>query len=135
MLRRPLLLAVIAAAVLVSACGSSAPDAVDTLDAATNDTIVGVEAPAVTTAAPARIGSIGDAVEVAVGALAGADAAACDLDRRALEDASELYLVLNGSLPPTQSALVEAQILREPSARFEITAEGVIVPGPGSPCV
>ena len=78
---------------------------------------------------------IGDAVEVAVGALAGADAAACDLDRRALEDASELYLVLDGSLPPTQSALVEAQILREPSARFEITAEGVIVPGPGSPCV
>ena len=48
---------------------------------------------------------------------------------------SELYLALNGSLPPNQDALVEAQILRELSPRFEITAEGAIVPAPGSPCV
>ena len=46
-----------------------------------------------------------------------------------------LALALNGSLPPTQDALVEAQILSERSTRFEITAEGAIVPAPGSPCV
>ncbi len=131
MSRRPLLLAVVVAAALVSACGSSSAD--DT--AATDETIGGVQTTAETTPPPARVGSIGDAVEVAVGGLAGADAAACDLDHRALADASEMYLVLNGSLPATQDALVEAQLLREPSARFEITADGAIVPAPGSPCV
>ena len=84
---------------------------------------------------PARVGGIGDAVEVAVGALEGADAAACELDHRTLADASELYLALNGSLPANLDALVEAQLLTEPSALFEITADGAIVPAPGSPCV
>lgn len=135
MSRRSCLLAVVAVASLVSACGSASTDAVDTAGQATDETIGGVQAPAETTAAPARVGSIGDAVEVAVGALAGADAAACDLDHRALADASELYLALNGSLPATQDALVEAKILTELSARFEITADGVIVPARGGPCV
>ncbi len=128
---RRVLLAVVAAAVLVSACGSASTD-----DSAVADkTIGGVQAAAVTTSPPARVGSIGDAVAVAVEGLSGADAAACDLDQRTLADASELYLALNGSLPATQDALVEAQLLTEPSARFEITADGTIVPAPGSPCV
>jgi hypothetical protein len=46
-----------------------------------------------------------------------------------------LYLALNGSPPATQQTLVEAQILTEPTARFEITSDGAIVPAPGSPCV
>jgi hypothetical protein len=105
MVRRCLLLVVVAAATLVSACGASSTD------------------------------TVGGAVEVAVDGLAGADAAACDLERRVLADASELYLALNGSLPPTLDALVEAQFVSEPSALFEINADGAIVPAPGSPCV
>lgn len=128
---RRVLFAVVASAALVSACGSSSTDD----SAATDEAIGGVQAAAVTTAPPAQVGSIGDAVEVAVEGLSGADAAACDLDHRTLADASELYLALNGSLPATQDALVEAQLLTEPSARFEITADGSIVPAPGSPCV
>lgn len=130
MVRRPVLFTLIAVASTLSACGSGdgAGDAAG-VDASA------VDASAVTADPPAGLGGIGDAVQVAVGALAGADTAACDLDRRMLEDASELYLALNGSLPATQQALVEAQILTEPSARFEITADGVIVPAPGSPCV
>ncbi len=138
MFRRSSLLAVIALAALLSACGSSS-DTADTDGQATNasadDTIGGAQAPAATTAAPAQAGGIAGAVQVAVGALNGADTAACDLDHRMLEDASQVYLALNGSLPATQDALVEAKILTEPSARFEITADGAIVPAPGSPCV
>ena len=114
----------------LSACGSSSAD---TTDAAAAQPIGGVESPPATTAAPT--GGIAGAVQVAVGALQGADAVACDADLRALQDASELYLALNGSLPPTQNALVEAQILSERSTLFEIDADGAIVPAPGSPCV
>ncbi len=130
MVQRRILLAVVAAAALVGGCGSSSTD--DT--AATDGTIGGAQAATVTDPS-ARVGSIGDAVEVAVGALEGADAAACELDHRTLADASELYLVLNGSLPANLDALVEAQLVTEPSALFEITADGAIVPAPGSPCV
>lgn len=128
MVRRPFLLAVIAVASMLSVCGSSSGDSA-------GDQVAGADASAVTTDPPAEPGGIGGAVQVAVEGLAGADAAACDLDHRMLEDASQLYLALNGSLPATQDALVEAQILTEPSARFEITADGAIVPAPGSPCV
>jgi hypothetical protein len=137
MFRRPILLAVIAVASMLSACGSGDgagdPTAATTTgaDAAGADA-AGADASAVTTDPPTGLGG---AVQVAVEGLAGADAAACDLDHRMLEDASQLYLALNGSLPATQQALVEAQILTEPSARFEITADGAIVPAPGSPCV
>ncbi|TFH15225.1 MAG: hypothetical protein E4H05_08525 [Acidimicrobiales bacterium] len=130
MFRRCILPVVVGLAALLSACGSSSTD---TTDAAADQPIDGVESSAATTAAPAG-GGIAGAVQVAVGALQGADDAACELDHRALEGASELYLALNGSLPPNQDALVEAQILRELSPRFEITAEGAIVPAPGSPC-
>lgn len=132
MFRRCVLPAIVGLAALLSACGSSSTD---TTDAAAEQPVGSVGAPARTTAAPSGGGGIGGAVEVAVGALQGADVAACDIDHRTLEDASELYLALNGSLPPDQNALVEAQILREVSPRFEITAEGAIVPAPGSPCV
>lgn len=132
MFRRPFLVAVIGVAALVSACGSSSGDATDSPAAATNPA---VDAPAPTTAPAAPAGGIAGAVQVAVDGLAGADTAACDLDHRMLEDASELYLALNGSLPSTQNALVEAKILTTLSPRFEITPDGAIVPAPGSPCV
>jgi hypothetical protein len=129
-----MLFAMIAVASMLSACGSSSGDRAGDQAAATTTgaDAAGADAPAVTTDPPTGLGG---AVQVAVEGLAGADAAACDLDHRMLEDASALYLALNGSPPATQQALVDAQILTEPSARFEITADGAIVPAPGGPCV
>ncbi len=45
-----------------------------------------------------------------------------------------MYLALNGSLPTSQDDLLDAQIITERSVRFEISANGDIVPAPGSPC-
>ncbi len=33
-----------------------------------------------------------------------------------------------------QQELVDAQLIRELSVRFDVNADGVIVPAPGSPC-
>lgn len=79
-------------------------------------------------------GGIGGALEVAVGALDDADAAACTADRQALQAATETYEILNGTLPTSQQELLDAQMIREVSVRFEITAEGDIVAAPGSLC-
>jgi hypothetical protein len=131
MLRRGMLPLVVGLAALLSSCGSSSTD---TTDAAPDQPIGAVESPAATTATPSGAGGIAGAVGVAVDALQGADGAACDADFRTLETASEIYLALNGAPPPSQDALVEAQMLVERSTLFEITAEGAIVAVPGSPC-
>jgi uncharacterized protein (UPF0333 family) len=81
------------------------------------------------------ISNIAEGMAVAVSAPAMADDAACVVDRQMLETASEYYLTLNGTPPPNQQALVDAEIISELSPRFEITPEGVVVPAPGSPCV
>lgn len=132
MFRRCMLPVVVGLAALLSACGSSSTD---TTDAAADPPTGGVESPTATTPAPSGGGGIAGAVEIAVEGLQGADGAACDADLRTLETASEVYLTLNGSPPPSQDALVESQFLVERSTLFEITAEGAIVPAPGSPCV
>ena len=79
-------------------------------------------------------GSIGDAVEVAAGALGDADVAACSVDHQTIQTAVEAYELLNGALPASQQELVDAQLIREPSVRFEISPEGAVVASPGSPC-
>ena len=56
------------------------------------------------------------------------------VDLQSLQGASELYLALNGTLPASQDDLIDAQLIQERSVRFEISAEGEIVPAPGSPC-
>ncbi len=124
---RPVLIALIAGAVLASGCGSSS--GTSNADAA----VAEIDDAAATTEPPPR-GGVAGAVEVAVSALDGADTVACDLDHRMLADASEMYLALNGALPGSQSDLVDAQLLTELSPRFEITTDGLIVPATGSPC-
>ncbi len=119
---RPILVLAVALVGLGAACGSS--------DSASPDTAV----VAVTTAPPARVGSIGGAIEVAAGAPGEAQDAACTIDLQSLQGASEVYAALHGSLPTSQDDLIDAQIIRERSVRFEISAEGDIVPAPGSPC-
>ena len=80
------------------------------------------------------VGSLGDAVEVAAGAPGQAADAACTIDRQTLQSAVETYQLLNGSLPTSEQELVDAQMIREPSERFEITADGAVIGAPGSPC-
>jgi hypothetical protein len=79
-------------------------------------------------------GGLGDAVEVAAGALGDADVAACTVDHQTIQTAVEAYELLNGALPASQQELVDAQLIREPSVRFEISPEGAVVASPGSPC-
>ncbi len=124
---------ILSLALLVAACGSSS----NTADDSASPTAVAVTVPVVvpTTSAPTgQVGSIGDAVEVAAGAPAQANDAACVADRQTLESAAEMYLTLNGVEPASQNDLLDAGLIKEPSPRFEITLDGVLVPAPGSPC-
>ncbi len=79
-------------------------------------------------------GGLGDAVEIAAAAPGDASGAACGVDRRTLELAAETYELLTGSAPTSQQELLDAQIIRELSVRFEIGADGTVVPAPASPC-
>lgn len=124
----------IGATVAISACGSSG-DSAPTETAETADTS---GAAAVTVPVPSTgdgVGSLGDAVEVMAGAPGQAGDAACEVDRQTLTTAEELFLTLNARMPTSQAELVEQQLIKEPSPRFEITADGEIVPAPGSACI
>ena len=136
-------LLLVAAATFV-ACGSSSDTGTngnDTNGNGTNGASASVDGDVVAVgAAPAPVapgdgvGSLGDAVDVAAGAPGDADVAACDVDRQTLQTAVETYELLNGALATSQAELVEAQMIREPSVRFDIDPQGAIVPAPGSPC-
>jgi hypothetical protein len=129
MVQRRMMVVVVGLMALASACGSGGSDS-----QAAPTTIGTVAAAPVTTAPPAQVGSIGDAIQVAAGAPAMANDAACTLDRSMLESASEIYLTLNGSLPASQSALVDAGLIKQLSPRFDISPDGTIVPAAASPC-
>lgn len=114
-----LLAAVIAATATLVACGSAGESSPATSErSATTD----------------GVGDLGDAVEVAAGAPARAATASCIADRDTLELAVEAYSLLNGVAPTSQDALVAAQILREPSTRYDVNSDGDIVPASGSAC-
>lgn len=116
------------AVVLIASCGGGS-DSSEPAAGLDGDVVAVGDAPA-----PGDgVGSVGDAVEVAAGAPAEADAAACTADRQTLELAIETYEVLNGIPPADQAVLVTDQLIKEPSLRFEVT-DGVIAPAPGSPC-
>ena len=96
----------------------------------------GSPAPPAPAPAPAGdgTGGIAGAVEAAAGALGDADVAACSVDHQTIQSAVDAYELLNGALPASQQDLVDAQLIREPSVRFEISPEGAVVASPGSPC-
>lgn len=124
-----MMVVVVGVMMLASACGSGSSDSQPT-----PTTIGAVDAVPVTAALPTHIGSIGDVIRMAAAAPAKADDAACTLDRSMLESASQMYLALNGSLPASQSALVDAGLITQLSPRFDITADGTLVPAAASPC-
>ena len=123
---------VLAAVATLAACGSS--DASDSATAAATvdgDVVAVGDAPL-----PGGDGggSLGDAMEVAAEAPGQAADAACVIDRQTFETAVEAYELLNGALPTSQQQLLDAQMIREPSERFEVSADGAVIPAPGSPC-
>lgn len=122
---------VLVASTIFAACGSSGGSDAGSASATVDGAIVAVGA------APFPgdgVGSIGDAVEVAAGAPGDAADVACTIDRQTIETAVEAYEVLNGTRPTTQQELMDAQMIRELSVSFEVDADGVVVPVPGSPC-
>ncbi len=122
---------VLAAVATLGACGSSSDSDSDVASATVDGDLVAVgDAPLPGDGG----GSLRDAMEVAAGAPGDAADAACTIDRQTLQVAVEAYELLNGTLPTTQQELLDAQMIRELSVRFEITAEGAVVAAPGSPC-
>lgn len=87
-----------------------------------------------TTPSGERVGSVGDAIEVAAGAPGQANAAACTLDRSTLESAVDLYATLNGAHPSSEDDLLTAQLIREPSTLHDIDPTGHVVAAPTSGC-
>ncbi len=78
-------------------------------------------------------GGLSDAMEVVAAAPGAADAAACVAERQTLDLAVEAYTLLNGAAPESLDALVDAQIIREPSTLYEFTA-GALLANPDGPC-
>jgi hypothetical protein len=134
--RRLAAIVLIAVATLAGCGSSNDPDTA--ASASLDGDVVGVgAAPAPAPPAPSDgdgAGGIAGAVEVAAGALGDADVAACSVDHQTIQTAVEAYELLNGALPTSQQELVDAQLMREPSVRFEISPEGAVVASPGSPC-
>jgi hypothetical protein len=72
-------------------------------------------------------------VEPGITAMEQAQPLACDTDRKTLEAAVETFTMLNGSPPADEAALVPS-VLRSEVTTFDVTADGTVVPAPGSPC-
>ena len=136
-LRRFAVIVSIAVATLAG-CASSNDTDTSAVSASVDGDVVDVgAAPVPAPSAPvdgAGAGGIGEAVEVAAGSLDDADEKACSIDHQTIQTAVEAYELLNGALPASQQELVDAQLIREPSVRFEISPEGAVVASPGSPC-
>ena len=131
MLPRRFVALVLAVVASLTACGSSGDTDSGVGSATVDGDLVAVgDAPL----PDAGVGSLGEAVEIAAAAPGDAADAACTVDRQTLQLAAESYEILNGALPTSQQELLDAQIIRELSVRFEITAEGAVVAAPGSPC-
>jgi hypothetical protein len=133
MTRRHASVVVLGIALLVSACGSSPGGSDDSGLVSAPDATIGSQAPA--TSPPSNQGGgIGGAIKVIAEAPGQANDAACAIEVQTLTTASEAFDALTGAEPTSQNDLFEAGLIREQSPWFEITADGVITPVPGSPC-
>ena len=81
--------------------------------------------------------AVGGAADQAIGAadsIPAASAEACAVERRTLEVATEAYVLMEGTAPQSEAQLVTDQYLNAESMLFDVTADGTIVPAPGSGC-
>ena len=133
---------VLATVATLAACGSSGDADTSSASATVDGDVVAVDgdvvavgdAPAPAPPSDDGAGGISGAIEVIAGAPGDAAVAACTIDRETLGTAVQAYELLNGALPTSQQDLLDAQMIREVSVRYEISADGVVVPAAGSPC-
>ena len=126
---------VLAMVATLAACGSSVDSDTSSASATVDGDVVAVgDAPAPAPPSDDGAGGISGAIEVIAGAPGDAAVAACTIDRETLGTAVQAYELLNGALPTSQQDLLDAQMIREVSVRYEISADGVVVPAAGSPC-
>ena len=62
------------------------------------------------------------------------NAAACVMERSTIEKAVQAYTLLNPDTPVTETAMVTGGYLHQPSVLMDITANGTVVPAPGTVC-
>jgi hypothetical protein len=62
------------------------------------------------------------------------NAAACTEERANIEKAVANFTLLNPDTPVTETAMVATGILHSPSVLMDITAEGTVIPAPGTAC-
>jgi len=122
---------VLAATVVLAACGSSSGSERGAESADVEGNVVAVGAAPLPGDAT---GSLGDAVQIAAEAPGEASAAACTVDRQTLELAADAYELLNRATATSQQDLLDAQMILEPSPWFSVDADGSVVPAPGGPC-
>ncbi len=65
--------------------------------------------------------------------ISNATSAQCYAERNMLEQAIEAYQILEGSLPPSEAAMVP-DYLRIESVYLDIDANGNVIPAPNSGC-
>ena len=130
--QRRLVVLLIAVTAALAACGPSDDSDVGARSATVDGAVVAVGAAPLPGDA---VGSIGDAVEVAAGAPAQANAAACDVDRQTIETAVELFYATTGADPTSEQDLLDAGILQDVMVGWDLAADGSIVPAPGGACV
>ena len=130
--QRHLIALLVTATAALAACGSSG-DADSVANSATVDgAVVAVGSAPLPGDA---VGSISDAVEVAAGAPAQANAAACDIDRQTIGTAVDAFYATTGADPTSEQDLVDAGILQDLLVGWDLAADGSIVPAPGGACV
>jgi len=81
--------------------------------------------------------AVGGAADQAIGAadsIPAASAEVCAVERRTLAAAVDVYFAQHGPAAITEAALVEDELLRTEVEFFDVTADGTIVPAPGSGC-
>jgi|GEM_PF-3483376 len=130
--QRRLVVLLVTVTAALAACGSSGGSDSVAGSATVDGAVVAVGAAPLPGDA---VGSIGDAVEVAAGAPAQVNAAACDVDRQTIETADELFYVTTGADPTSEQNLVDAGILQDVTVGRDLAADGSIVPAPGGACV
>jgi len=130
--QRRLVVLLVTVTAALTACGSSGDSDSVAGSATVDGAVVAVGAAPLPGDA---VGSIGDAVEVAAGAPAQANAAACDVDRQTIETAVELFYATTGADPTSEQDLVDAGILQDVMVGWDLAADGSIVPAPGGACL
>jgi hypothetical protein len=133
---RRLTVVLIAATAALAACGSSG-DSDSGADSATGSATVGTAVVAVGAApVPGDVaGSLGDAVEVLAGATDLATRELCTIEQQTIEIAVEAFYASTGADPTTEQDMVDAGILVDVIAGWDLAADGSIVPAPGGACV